>query len=125
LDFEPAIADQSGLRHVGDRDRAGEALVELPDVHDLDFGEVRIEADLGHTALERILAAFEVSGNAATLARGLALAAATGGLAEAGAFAATLLEALLHGALGGAELIELHLASSTFTRWATTRTMPS
>src|SRR5690606_32248010 len=41
-------------------------------------------------------------------------------------FAATLLEPLLHGALGSAELVELHhLTSSTLTRWPTTRSMPS
>src|SRR6185437_7275573 len=69
-----------------------------------------VEAALGHTAMQRGLAAFEAVERHAG-ARGLALAAAARGLAEAGADTAAQPLEGVPGAGVVANFVELHLAN--------------
>ena len=97
--------DEAGLHHIGDGHVAGALRVQIPDIDDLEvLGEMGVEAALGHATLQRRLTAFEVHAYGTALAGGLAFAAATGGLALAGAGAATDLETLLARALVGPEI---------------------
>src|SRR5690606_13897038 len=102
---------QLGGAQGGEVDLAGLQALQLVQQH---LGGVvlgaRAEADLGQTALHRHLAALEAGLDLALAGAGVrTLVAAAGGLAEAGADAATDAHAFLAGTLGGLERIELHL----------------
>src|SRR5574338_955881 len=110
---------QLGGAQRGEVDGAGVQLVQLVQQH---FGGVlrhlRAEADLRQSALHGHLAAFEAGLDLALArTRERTLVAAARGLAEAGTDAAADAGALLAGAVGWLERIELHDAySSTWTR---------
>ena len=70
-------ADESGFEHFRRRHNAGETLLELADVDDLNFRKVGVESTLGNTALKRSLSAFKTGAHGTALARGLTLATAT------------------------------------------------
>ena len=97
----------------GEIDFAGGQLFELVQQH---FGgvvlELGAEANLRQTTLHRHLAAFETGLDLAFTGTGVrAFVAATGGLAKAGADAATDADGFLAGAFGGLESIQTHISS--------------
>ncbi len=100
--LEEAVVTQRLLVDLG----AGAKGLELADVDLRDeLGERVVEPALGHTTLDRGLAAFEVRLEAAR-AGVLPLLATTGGLAEAGAHAATATNLLLRRPDGLREVAE-------------------
>src|SRR5690606_22749495 len=128
LDGLVIVADEARSLHFhgGDQGSGVELRVEGAQVDDLEvLREMRAEAELGNAALQGILAPFEGRAYGTAFARGLAFAATTGGLAFARRGPASDFETLLARALLGPEFGEIHFTSSTFTRCATTRIMPS
>jgi hypothetical protein len=114
----PVAARQAGVAQHLRVDAALEVLArrQVADVdHRVDGAEDVGEAPLRHPADERHLAALEARTAAVAAARLLALLAAAGGLAQAGAGAAADALALLLAPLRRGQVVQLHDGSSTIS----------
>src|SRR5215207_1862402 len=137
LDRHVAAGREAGRRHGGGVDRGArvEPLFEVAEVDRLRVRPEHLErhrhllvrpAQLPHPHVDRRLAALEACAVLRAGARPVALVAAAGGLAVAGAGAAADALAVLARARRGLEVVEPdgHDFSSTVTRWRTEWTIP-